>query len=80
MSAPLEGRLHPHYAPYSGRLTLPSAGTAPKIPGIMMWPAAKRQPLGLIEPCIPTRVAKRPIGSQWEADGALKWQELTMAA
>ena len=33
----------------------------------MLWrtPAAKRQPLGFIEPCIPTRVSKPPVGSQW---------------
>jgi ATP-dependent DNA ligase len=28
-------------------------------------PAAKRRPPGLIEPCIPTRVSKPPVGPQW---------------
>ena len=33
----------------------------------MLWrtPAAKRRPPGFIEPCIPTRVSKPPVGPQW---------------
>jgi ATP-dependent DNA ligase len=33
----------------------------------MLWrnQAAKRRPPGFIEPCIPTRVSKPPIGPQW---------------
>jgi bifunctional non-homologous end joining protein LigD len=33
----------------------------------MLWraPTAKRRPAGFIEPCIPTRVSKPPIGPQW---------------
>jgi bifunctional non-homologous end joining protein LigD len=33
----------------------------------MLWriPAAKRQSLGFIEPCIRTRVSKPPVGPQW---------------
>jgi ATP-dependent DNA ligase len=33
----------------------------------MLWrtQAAKRQPPGFIEPCIPTRVSKPPVGPQW---------------
>jgi bifunctional non-homologous end joining protein LigD len=33
----------------------------------MFWrtPAAKRQPPGFIEPCIPTRASKPPVGPRW---------------
>jgi len=33
----------------------------------MLWrtPAAKRRPSGFIEPCLPTRVEKPPVGSHW---------------
>jgi bifunctional non-homologous end joining protein LigD len=33
----------------------------------MLWrtPSAKRQPLGYIEPCIPTRAEKPAVGPQW---------------
>jgi bifunctional non-homologous end joining protein LigD len=33
----------------------------------MEWrnPAPKRRPVGFIEPCIPTRASKPPVGSQW---------------
>jgi bifunctional non-homologous end joining protein LigD len=33
----------------------------------MLWrtPAAKRQPPGFIEPCIPTRAEKPPVGPSW---------------
>ena len=31
----------------------------------MAYQAAKRRPPGFIEPCIPTRVDKPPVGPQW---------------
>ena len=39
--------------------------------GASLWrtSAPSRRPVGFIEPCIPTRAAKPPVGPQWKSNG-----------